>query len=85
MNHENVFSQMTALAQLHQKYILAQGEAGLYILDQHAAMERIRYEHYQSQLLQGDQRMQPLLIPVIIEGRKKSRMRFDELANCFYP
>jgi DNA mismatch repair protein MutL len=81
MNHENVFSQMTALAQLHQKYILAQGEAGLYILDQHAAMERIRYEHYQSQLLQGDQRMQPLLIPVIIEGRKKSRMRFDELAK----
>jgi DNA mismatch repair protein MutL len=79
--NQNVFSQMTALAQLHQKYILAQGEAGLYILDQHAAMERIRYEHFQSQLLQGDQKMQPLLIPVIIEGRKKSRMRFDELAQ----
>jgi DNA mismatch repair protein MutL len=79
--NQNVFSQMTVLAQLHQKYILAQGEAGLYILDQHAAMERIRYEHYQSQLLHGDQKMQPLLIPVIIEGRKKSRMRFDELAQ----
>lgn len=79
--NQNVFSQMTALAQLHQKYILAQGEAGLYILDQHAAMERIRYEHFQSQLLHGNQRMQPLLIPVIIEGRKKSRMRFDELSR----
>ncbi|MDO9592300.1 MAG: DNA mismatch repair protein MutL, partial [Erysipelotrichaceae bacterium] len=54
---------------------------GLYILDQHAAMERIRYEHYQKQLLHGDQSMQPLLIPVIIEGRKKSRIRFDELAQ----
>lgn len=83
MKH-NVFSKMTVLAQLHQKYILAQGEAGLYILDQHAAMERIRYEHFQSQLLHGDQRMQPLLIPVIIEGRKKSRMRFDELAKLLY-
>ena len=77
----NIFSEMTALAQLHQKYILAQGEAGLYILDQHAAMERIRYEHFQKQLLHGDQSMQPLLLPVIIEGRKKSRMRFDELAH----
>ncbi|MBV1710197.1 MAG: DNA mismatch repair protein MutL, partial [Erysipelothrix sp.] len=49
------------------------------ILDQHAAMERIRYEHFQKQLLHGDQSMQPLLLPVIIEGRKKSLMRFDEL------
>jgi DNA mismatch repair protein MutL len=77
----NIFAEMTALAQLHQKYILAQGEAGLYILDQHAAMERIRYEHFQKQLLHGDQSMQPLLLPVIIEGRKKSRMRFDDLAR----
>lgn len=77
----NIFSEMTALAQLHQKYILAQGEAGLYILDQHAAMERIRYEHFQKQLLHGDQSMQPLLLPVIIEGRKKSRMRFDDLVR----
>jgi DNA mismatch repair protein MutL len=77
--NSNVFSQMIALAQLHQKYILAQGESGLYILDQHAAMERIRYEHFQKQLIHGDQSMQPLLLPVIIEGRKKSLMRFDEL------
>jgi len=77
----NIFLEMNALAQLHQKYILAQGEAGLYILDQHAAMERIRYEHFQKQLLHGDQRMQPLLIPVIIEGRKKSRIRFDDLVK----
>lgn len=77
----NIFLEMNALAQLHQKYILAQGEAGLYILDQHAAMERIRYEHFQKQLLHGDQRMQTLLLPVIIEGRKKSMIRFDELTK----
>lgn len=77
----NIFLEMNALAQLHQKYILAQGEAGLYILDQHAAMERIRYELFQKQLLHGDQRMQTLLLPVIIEGRKKSMIRFDELTK----
>jgi DNA mismatch repair protein MutL len=79
--HSNVLSEMIALAQLHNKYILAQGEAGLYILDQHAAMERIRYEHFQKQLLHGDKNMQPLLIPVVIEGRKKSLIRFEELAK----
>jgi DNA mismatch repair protein MutL len=80
-SQSNIFMEMSALAQLHQKYILAQGEAGLYILDQHAAMERIRYEHFQKQLLHGDQSMQPLLLPVIIEGRRKSLIRFDELAT----
>jgi DNA mismatch repair protein MutL len=80
-SQSNIFIEMSALAQLHQKYILAQGEAGLYILDQHAAMERIRYEHFQKQLLHGDQSMQPLLLPVIIEGRRKSLIRFDELAT----
>ena len=50
-------------------------------MDQHAAMERIRYEHFQKQLIHGDQRMQPLLLPVIIEGRKKSLIRFDDLAK----
>ncbi len=80
-SQSNIFIEMSALAQLHQKYILAQGEAGLYILDQHAAMERIRYEYFQKQLLHGDQSMQPLLLPVIIEGRRKSLIRFDELAT----
>ncbi len=80
-NVSNAFLEMTALAQLHQKYILAQAEAGLYVLDQHAAMERIRYEHFQKQLNQDNQSMQPLLIPVIIEGRKKTLMRFEELSK----
>ncbi len=79
----NVFKDMTALAQMHQKYILAQAESGLYILDQHAAMERIRYEHFQKQMLQGDRTLQPLLIPVIIEGRKKALMRYEEIAEMF--
>lgn len=83
VSSENVFKEMTALAQMHQKYILAQAESGLYILDQHAAMERIRYEHFQKQMLHGDRSLQPLLIPVVIEGRKKALMRYDEIARMF--
>lgn len=35
---------LSIIGQLHNSYILAQGENGLYIIDQHAAHERIMYE-----------------------------------------
>jgi DNA mismatch repair protein MutL len=46
-------------------------------------MERIRYEHFQKQMFHGDRSLQPLLIPVIIEGRKKALMRYEEIALMF--
>ncbi len=38
------------LGQLHGTYLLMQGEAGLYLIDQHAAAERIRYELYRKKM-----------------------------------
>lgn len=53
-----------ALAQIHFNYILAQNDQGLVIIDQHAAHERIVYEHVKTQLEQdGKVRRQILLLP----------------------
>ncbi|CAM3696280.1 DNA mismatch repair endonuclease MutL [Erysipelothrix urinaevulpis] len=60
---------LKVLSQMSGKYILAQGDEGLYIIDQHAAMERIRYEYYQEKLLNKKNPTQPLLIPLVFEGR----------------
>lgn len=43
------FTELVPLAQWHAKYILARGPDGLYLIDQHAAHERIYFERFQRQ------------------------------------
>ncbi len=56
-----------AIGQLHGTYILAQNEIGLYIIDQHAAQERMKYEFFKVKLAEVDQSLQDLLIPITLE------------------
>lgn len=51
------------LAQLHQSYILCQEAAGLAIVDQHAAHERVLYEKICKELGSGEVKSQRLLLP----------------------
>lgn len=41
---------MYPIGQMHGTYILAQNENGLYIIDQHAAQERIKYEYFREKV-----------------------------------
>ena len=58
---------MTPLAQVHGTYIVAQSEDGFFLLDQHAAHERIYYEIYSKKLGEANHHQYSLLIPMTIE------------------
>lgn len=52
---------------VHGTYIIAENEDGMYLIDQHAAAERINYEKYLKKMGTHDDHMQDLLIPLKIE------------------
>ena len=56
-----------ARAQVHENYIIAQTEAGIVIVDQHAAHERLVYERLKRQMAETGIKAQTLLIPEIVE------------------
>lgn len=55
------------LGQINSTFIIAEGENGMYIIDQHAAHERIYYEKYNNEFNNFSIKSQPLLVPSSIE------------------
>lgn len=55
------------IGQMHGTYILAQNENGLYLIDQHAAQERIKYEYFREKLGKVENEWQQLLVPITME------------------
>lgn len=75
--------QMEVIGQFHNSYIIAQGAAGLYIIDQHAAQERYHFEVIRNHILAGIRDTQPLLIPVSIETTTAAILQVKELNQSF--
>lgn len=76
---DNSFPSLTVLGQFRRSYILAQGEKGLYIIDQHAAAERFHYEEIKSAILKGVKDTQLLLMPITLEHCEAFMSYIDEM------
>ncbi|MCH8066098.1 MAG: DNA mismatch repair endonuclease MutL [Chloroflexi bacterium] len=55
------------VGQVSNTYVIAEGPEGLYLVDQHAAHERVLYERYLRQQAEGVEELQPLLQPATVE------------------
>ncbi len=64
---KSTFPELEYFGQMHGTYLFAQGQSGLYIIDQHAAQERIKYEYYRQVIGDVDSSQQQLLVPYLFE------------------
>ncbi|MCM3713280.1 DNA mismatch repair endonuclease MutL [Halalkalibacter oceani] len=55
------------VGQMHGTYIVAQNDTGMYLIDQHAAQERIKYEYYRDKVGDITPQVQELLLPITLE------------------
>ncbi|WP_333981485.1 DNA mismatch repair endonuclease MutL [Bacillus pumilus] len=69
---------MYPIGQMHGTYILAQNERGLYIIDQHAAQERIKYEYYREKVGEIKQEVQEMLVPLTFHYSKNDMLIIEK-------
>ena len=66
------------IGQMHGTYIFAQNDKGLYMIDQHAAQERINYEYFRDKVGQVAPEVQELLVPYRIDLSLNEFLRIEE-------
>lgn len=66
------------IGQMHGTYILAQNERGLYIIDQHAAQERIKYEYFRDKVGEVATELQEMLVPITLEYSADECIKINE-------
>ncbi len=68
---------------VHGTYIIAENENGMYIVDQHAAAERVRYETYMANLKEKKFNIKEMMFPVTIEFTASDYMKFQTKEKHF--
>jgi DNA mismatch repair protein MutL len=64
------------LGQIEKTYLIFEAAGGLFILDQHAAAERILFERYLAQITEGTPKTQRLMLPLPVELPASSVAKF---------
>ena len=77
------FSRLSFVAQVKQTFLLCEGPDGLYVLDQHAAAERVTFDRLRKAYAGRDVATQALLFPVSVEVTASDAAFVDEEHAAF--
>lgn len=72
------FPQLEYFGQMHGTYLFAQSKEGLYIIDQHAAQERIKYEYFREKIGEVTDDLQELLVPFVLDYPNSDALKLKE-------
>ena len=61
------FPDLRYIGQIHGTYLVAESEDGFYLIDQHAAQERVNYEYYRKEIGKVSNDQQKLLVPIVLD------------------
>ena len=77
------FPELNYIGQHHGTYIIAQNDSGLYLIDQHAAHERVNYEYYYEKFGKPEDASQELLLPITLEFTPSESRQLSERLHWF--
>lgn len=77
------FPKMRIIGQFNKTYILGEYEEVLYMIDQHAAHEKILFEKYLKSIENGDIIVQKLLVPTLIDLTTDDYCYYEENQEVF--
>jgi DNA mismatch repair protein MutL len=69
------------LGQVHESFIVATNDQGLWIIDQHVAHERVLFERHLRARRQKQVEGQRLLLPIVVELKPEQQVTFQEIAQ----
>ena len=72
--NRSFFKNLTFIGRFHETYLLLEDENTLYLLDQHAAMERIMYEKISNDFASSTHSCYDLLVPITMEFSVKEKI-----------
>lgn len=73
------FPELEVVGQIHGTYIVAQSDDGFYLIDQHAAQERIKYEFFREKVGDIDaEERQALLLPLTFHYSRDEALRLKD-------
>ena len=64
---ESDFPDLRYIGQIHGTYLVAESKDGFYLIDQHAAQERVNYEYYRQEIGKVSNDQQKLLVPIVLD------------------